>query len=129
MNKIILIIKREYLSRVRKKSFIVMTLLGPILMAGLIMTPILIDLLANENVEINVFILIKSSFYIVFFPIILGLIVKSIFKEMKAMSFYLPKISEFLIALIIGVILSLNFESFHNITSSLIIVIVLHNLL
>lgn len=34
MNKILLIIQREYLSRVKKKSFIVMTFLGPILIAG-----------------------------------------------------------------------------------------------
>ena len=34
MNKILLIIKREYLTRVRKKSFLIMTLLGPILIAG-----------------------------------------------------------------------------------------------
>ena len=34
MNKILLIIQREYLSRVRKKSFIVMTLLTPIVVAG-----------------------------------------------------------------------------------------------
>ena len=34
MNKILLIIQREYLSRVKKKSFIVMTLLTPILIAG-----------------------------------------------------------------------------------------------
>lgn len=34
MNKILLIIQREYLSRVRKKSFIVMTLLTPIIIAG-----------------------------------------------------------------------------------------------
>ncbi len=33
MNKIILILKREYLSRVKKKSFIVMTILGPVLIA------------------------------------------------------------------------------------------------
>ena len=52
MNKIILIIKREYLSRVRKKSFIVMTLLGPILMAGLIMTPLLMDTSDSEEREI-----------------------------------------------------------------------------
>ena len=43
MNKIVLIIKREYLSRVRKKSFMVMTIIGPILMAGLIIAPILLD--------------------------------------------------------------------------------------
>lgn len=36
MNKILLIIKREYLTRVRKKSFIITTLLFPILYLGLI---------------------------------------------------------------------------------------------
>lgn len=40
MNKILLIIKREYLTRVRKRSFIVMTILGPVLMAALIILPI-----------------------------------------------------------------------------------------
>lgn len=34
MNKILLIIRREYLSRVRKKSFILMTLLTPLIIAG-----------------------------------------------------------------------------------------------
>ena len=46
MNKIFLIIKREYLVRVKKKSFIIMTLLAPILMAGLIIAPVLI---ANQD--------------------------------------------------------------------------------
>ena len=36
MDKIWLIIKREYLTRVKKKSFIIMTLLGPLLVAGVI---------------------------------------------------------------------------------------------
>lgn len=36
MNKTRLIIEREYLSRVKKKSFIIMTLLGPVLIAGLL---------------------------------------------------------------------------------------------
>lgn len=52
MNKIILIIKREYLSRVRKKSFIIMTILGPILMAGLMMAPLLMDTSDSEEREI-----------------------------------------------------------------------------
>ncbi len=42
MNRTGLIIQREYLSRVRKKSFVVMTLLGPILMASLFIVPILL---------------------------------------------------------------------------------------
>lgn len=40
MHKIWLIIQREYLVRVRKKSFIIMTLLGPILLASIMVVPI-----------------------------------------------------------------------------------------
>jgi len=39
MNKIALITKREYTTRVRKKSFIIMTILGPILMAAMVIVP------------------------------------------------------------------------------------------
>ena len=44
MNKTLLIIKREYLSRVKKKSFIIMTILGPILIAGFISLAIYLGL-------------------------------------------------------------------------------------
>ena len=49
MNKIGLIIKREYLTRVRKRSFIIMTFLGPILLAALYIVPILLALNSNED--------------------------------------------------------------------------------
>ncbi|MBP1665821.1 MAG: transporter permease [Bacteroidetes bacterium] len=42
MNKVSIIIKREYLTRVRKKSFIIMTILAPVLMAAIIIVPTLI---------------------------------------------------------------------------------------
>lgn len=42
MNKTWLIIKREFQSRVKKKSFIIMTLLGPLLFGGLMVAPALI---------------------------------------------------------------------------------------
>ena len=48
MNKIWLIIKREYLVRVRKKSFLVMTILGPLLLASIMIIP---TYLANQNQE------------------------------------------------------------------------------
>ena len=48
MRKIWLIIKREYLVRVRKKTFIVMTIIAPLLMAALIIVP---TYLANETQE------------------------------------------------------------------------------
>lgn len=42
MNNIKTIIKREYLSRVKKKSFIIMTFLTPLLMAALVFLPVII---------------------------------------------------------------------------------------
>lgn len=42
MKKTWIIIQREYLSRVKKKSFIVLTILGPILLAAMIIAPYLI---------------------------------------------------------------------------------------
>ena len=55
MNKIGLIIKREYLTRVRKRSFIIMTFLGPILMAAIYIIPIMLALnSSNEHMRIAV---------------------------------------------------------------------------
>lgn len=51
MNKIWLIIEREYLSRVKKKSFILMTLLGPILL-GLVITSAVWLTLEQEDQQI-----------------------------------------------------------------------------
>ncbi len=42
MNKTLLIIRREFLSRVKKRTFLVMTILGPILFGGLMIAPALI---------------------------------------------------------------------------------------
>jgi ABC-2 type transport system permease protein len=42
MNKISIIIKREYMTRVRKKSFIIMTILAPVLMASIIIVPTIV---------------------------------------------------------------------------------------
>ncbi len=44
MNKIALIVNREYLTRVKKKSFILMTFLGPLLIAGLMIGAIYLGL-------------------------------------------------------------------------------------
>lgn len=54
MNKIFLVIQREYLSRVKKKSFIVMTILGPILMAALFIVPVFLSQMTEglKKVEI-----------------------------------------------------------------------------
>ncbi|MGB4535994.1 MAG: ABC transporter permease [Tenuifilaceae bacterium] len=42
MSKIFLVLEREFLTRVRKKSFIIMTILAPLLFAGLMVVPMII---------------------------------------------------------------------------------------
>ncbi len=49
MNKISVIINREYMTRVRKKSFIIMTILAPVLMAALIVVPTLLMLNGDKD--------------------------------------------------------------------------------
>ena len=61
MHKIWLIIKREYLVRVRKKSFIIMTILGPILMAALLIVP---TFLATQTQEERIIALNEDVNYI-----------------------------------------------------------------
>ena len=44
MNKIFLILQREYLVRVQKRSFVIMTLLGPLLIAAIYSVPVILAL-------------------------------------------------------------------------------------
>jgi ABC-2 type transport system permease protein len=54
MDKIILIIKREYLTRVRKRSFIIMSLIGPLLMASMFVVPIWLATRQSEKKVVKV---------------------------------------------------------------------------
>jgi ABC-2 type transport system permease protein len=59
LKKISLIIQREYLTRVRQKSFIIMTILGPLLMAGIFVIPVW---LAMEQSEDSTILVVDDSF-------------------------------------------------------------------
>jgi ABC-2 type transport system permease protein len=59
MNKISVIIKREYITRVRKKSFIIMTILAPILMAAIIILPTV--LMMNQDGEFKKIAVIEDN--------------------------------------------------------------------
>ena len=60
LNKIGLIISREYSIRVKKKSFILTTILTPIFMAALIIVPVAISMAGSDGVE-NIQIVDKSG--------------------------------------------------------------------
>jgi ABC-2 type transport system permease protein len=49
MNKISLIIQREYLTRIRKKSFIIMSVLGPLIFAAYILIPMYFATLEDKE--------------------------------------------------------------------------------
>jgi ABC-2 type transport system permease protein len=54
MSKISLIIQREYLTRVKKKSFIIMTILGPLLMSAIIFARVWLGSLPEDIQHIQV---------------------------------------------------------------------------
>ncbi len=54
MKKTFIIIKREYLSRVKKRSFIIMTILGPILMASLMIVPFFVSQMGEDVKTVDV---------------------------------------------------------------------------
>lgn len=60
MNKISIIIKREYLTRIKKKSFLVMTFLGPILIASLWIIPFFLAL--NSETQSKVLVVDETIF-------------------------------------------------------------------
>ena len=62
MNKLLLIIQREYFSRVKKKSFLLMTILGPVLMAGLMIVPVWMAM--REKTEHQILVLDYSGLFI-----------------------------------------------------------------
>lgn len=61
MNKILLIIQREYLTRVRKKTFIISTILFPILYLGLIVGTTYIA--AKSETKLNVALIDSSGYF------------------------------------------------------------------
>ncbi|MAI60763.1 MAG: hypothetical protein CMM92_07075 [Rickettsiales bacterium] len=91
------------------------------------LTPILIFFLSSKNINIDLIALIKSSFLIIFLPVFFGLFFKILIPMERVIKF-LPKISEFFIAFIIGIIFSLNLNLLSQLSFSLFFCIVLHNL-
>lgn len=63
-NKTLLIIAREYITRVRKKSFIIITILMPILIASLIALPALLVLRSEKSQHTSVLVVDDTEIFI-----------------------------------------------------------------
>src|SRR4051812_47627382 len=53
VNKILIVAKREYLERVRQRSFVIMTLLVPLLMAGAALIPIYVASKSGPSIAVR----------------------------------------------------------------------------
>lgn len=62
MNKISLIIQREYLTRVKKRSFIIMTFLGPLLLASLFIVPVYLAQMKTDDIK-NIAVIDETDIY------------------------------------------------------------------
>lgn len=62
MNKLFLIIQREYFSRVKKKSFLIMSVLGPLLIAAVYIIPIWLGM--RDTTEHNILVLDRSGLFV-----------------------------------------------------------------
>lgn len=54
MDKVLLIIQREYLTRVKKKAFVIMTLAGPLLMAAILVIPVWLSMKKKDSKSIAI---------------------------------------------------------------------------
>ena len=63
MNKILLIVKREYLSRVKKKSFLLVTFLVPLLIIGIYALTIYLTARSFENNHATVYVVDQSGLF------------------------------------------------------------------
>ena len=59
MNNLSIILKREYLTRVKKRSFIILTFLGPIFFAALMIAPSLL-MIKSDKMESSTSITTKT---------------------------------------------------------------------
>lgn len=62
MNRLSLIIQREYLTRVRKKSFIILTVLMPFLMVAISLVPFWLSTLNDGSIK-NVAVIDNTGIY------------------------------------------------------------------
>ncbi|MEE2695436.1 MAG: bile acid:sodium symporter family protein [Pseudomonadota bacterium] len=93
------------------------------------LTPFLIFFLANESVIINLLDLVRSTFYIILLPVLAGILVKLVMREIKERYLkFFALFSEITIAFIIAIIFSINSDSLNNLSYGIVLAIMLHNI-
>ncbi|KRL01979.1 bile acid:sodium symporter family protein [Liquorilactobacillus capillatus] len=100
------------------------TLLAPVALPGLLL------LFAGKYIDIPTASLFLSTVKIVLFPIILGVVLHSIFgKKIEKVTHTLPLVSQVAILMIVGAVIAANHDNLFTAATALVIpVVILHNL-
>lgn len=98
------------------------TFLAPLL------TPIILYLLLSQEVPLDVVDLMKSVFWIVFFPIMDALVIRHYFeKQFQKISFVFPSIAILLISLVVAFIIGIDKNLLLSVPILLFLAAILHN--
>ncbi len=102
---------------------LISTCLAPIL------TPAIIYVLLNQQIEIPFLPMVKSVFWIVIFPLVDGLVLRRLLrKKLDPVIHVFPTISILVIALLIACIIGLNHDTLATFPVLVFVAVVLHNL-
>jgi len=115
-----------YLARANVPLSVTMTLASTCLAP--ILTPTIIYILLEKQVEIDFWSMVQSVFWIVVFPLVDGLILRRIFrKHLDPFLRFFPSLSIMVIALLIVCIIGLNQQTLLTLPVLVLVAVVLHN--
>lgn len=115
-----------YLARANVPLSVTMTLASTTLAP--LLTPVIIYLILDRQVEIDFLAMVESVFWIVVFPLVDGLILRRLFrKRLEPFLRYFPSVSIMVIALLIACIIGLNQQTLLAFPLLVLLAVVLHN--
>lgn len=117
-----------YLSKSNLALSITLTLISTLLAP--LLTPFWIYFLAGKTIDVSLFSLIKTTFWIVIFPLIDGLIIRKFFEnKIKPIVAIFPSLSITCISVIIACVVALNKHTIYNLPIIILLAVALHNAL
>lgn len=95
---------------------------------GVLLTPLLVEVLAGQSVEVPALSMLLSLVKIVLVPVVVGVLMNVFFHRVtKRLEYILPLVSMSVIVLIIAVIVALNAEQLTQIGPIVALAVILHN--
>lgn len=116
-----------YLAKANVALSISLTAVSTVL--AVVLTPLLSWLYANSSVDVPTWAMLKNIMWLVFIPVTAGLLINQfLHRKVKQVQGVLPVLSVVAIIFIIAIVVGLNQQRFADISSVLVLAVVLHNL-